>query len=173
VVHINTEFHPLRISGICTCPIAYNCKHVAAVLLQLLDTTIDQEASVAPALAEPSGNEPAVVEKAPPSLADKGMALARMTQSLTDDATQEVIRDQGVVMPIPHLHLYATTLGTATTYNWLEAKAPEQTPLMRLEFEYGRSTHPLYDDVDELHYREQGRALWLYDKPRPKSVLSS
>lgn len=166
VVHINTEFHPLRISGVCTCPIAYNCKHVAAVLLELLDTSAETEPSSVAAPTETSSSEPAPVEKATPSLADKGEALSRMTQTISDEAQQKVGGDETHLMPVAHLHLYATTLGNSATYNWLEAKAPEQTPLMRLEFEYGRSPIHWYDDVDEVFYRENGRSRSAPRQPK-------
>ena len=56
-IMLNERNGRLRITGYCTCPMAFNCKHVAAVLIDLVERGRDEQERP-PAVPDPRQREP-------------------------------------------------------------------------------------------------------------------
>lgn len=161
--HVEVEDGELRVEGSCTCPVGFNCKHVAATLLAALDDPIDRFAPLSTRVEVAAGEQdyPDRPDRpAPPRIgAERGHRLGGDDDGDDenddedgddeDDASVHGHPSSAVVLPWPLALPWPVKDKAATTIRAIDV---EPVPVLRLD------TLPVFQ-ADFGRYRYGSRVL--------------
>jgi superfamily II DNA or RNA helicase len=144
-----------HIHGVCTCSVAFNCKHVGAALLEHLHSE-DQASHETTTTLAVELNPRVPVQRSPPD-ATPGTALAVSPPDATDDIEFRPVR------PIPRLQLMTTPARLDRKGLWYTSDPRVhddlQLPIARLAFDYGDQTVPFHATSATLESIEDGTRI--------------